>query len=60
MQIGLSKPICVYGRIKGNSLVGIHKTYPLLNYSKFPAYQFAYWQIIENEHGWVVLNALFV
>lgn len=58
--MGLIRPICVYGRIKGTSLVGEHKIYPLMNSENYPAYEFGYWQIIQENDNWVVLNVLFV
>lgn len=58
---GLRKrPICIYGMIKGNSLVGIYKVYPLVK-CHYPAYQWAYWLVEPSDSGeYVVLNALFV
>lgn len=58
--MGLIKPICVYGRIKGTSLVGEHKIYPLLNSENYPAYEFGYWLIQQYPQGWVILNVLFL
>lgn len=56
---GLDKPICVYGRIKGYSLVGTHKVYPLINPSQFSAYRYGYWQLIENQRGYVIVNVVY-
>ena len=57
---GQNKPICVNGRIKGTSLVGEHKVYPLVNSSNYTPYQFGYWQLIKNNQGkYTVLNVLY-
>ena len=59
--IGLPNPICVYGRIKGDSLVGEHKIYPLVNSDKYTPYKFAYWQLILGRDGkYVVTNVMYV
>lgn len=58
--IGLNNPICVYGRIKGTSLVGEHKVYPLVNSDKYTPYKFAYWQLMLGRDGkYVVTNVMY-
>ena len=62
LLIGLSNnPICVYGRIKGTSLVGEHKVYPLVNSDKYTPYKFAYWQLMLGRDGkYVITNVMYV
>lgn len=61
LLIGLNNPICVYGRIKMDSLVGEHTVYPLVNSDKYTPYQFAYWQLIPSRDGkYVVTNVMYV
>jgi hypothetical protein len=56
-----SRSLCVLGRIKKTSLVGMHKVYPLVDSSKYPAYRLAYWLIHPCDDGkYVVLNVLFL
>ena len=59
-SIGQNKPICVNGRIKGTSLVGEKKIYPLVNASDYTPYKFGYWQLIKNNQGkYTVLHVLY-
>ena len=57
----ISRPICVLGRIKGTSLVGEYKIYPLKNSQKFSAFVMAYWLIQKRDDGlYDILNVKYV
>lgn len=42
---GYKNPVCVYGTLRGNKLVGIHKTFPLVNPPKYCRYTTGFYMI---------------
>jgi hypothetical protein len=51
----------VLGRIKGTSLVGEYKVYPLKHPEKFSAFVMAYWLIQKRDDGlYDILNVKYV
>jgi hypothetical protein len=57
----VKQPVCVLGRIKGDSLVGEHCIYPLKNSHKFTAYAMAYWLLDKRDDGlYDILRVIYV
>lgn len=58
MQIGLNRPICLLGRVKGTNFVGEFHILPLIH-SEYPQYKYGYYMLVlEKNNRYKILNII--